>query len=547
MPKALTTLLFLFSLVAIYAQNPEIKIIKAEDIPIDTTNVIVPSQNPLSDPEVEPAQSIVVDTISASSPQYIHVKSSPEINEIKIPIINLQDDPYLAGIDKKWMELVARSETYETEDYYPDNTYVSTSVDELSTEVLKARLAALNAKTPFNVEYNPILEDLIKRFLKSRSKVVSGLMAKSRYYFPLFEEKLDQYDVPLEMKYLAIVESALQPKARSRAGATGLWQFMYSTGKMYGLEVNSYVDERMDPICASDAAARHLADLYDMFNDWDLALAAYNSGVGNVNKAIRRSGGQKNYWNIRPYLPRETASYVPIFYATLYMFEYGDEHMIFPDESMTLHHYQTDSIQVRQSITFEQIQEATGIDEGLLEFLNPSFKLNIIPKVENKNYYMVLPIEYIGKFAQNEDLIYAYVKTENAKREQPLPENIKVNPDAITYRVKSGDFLGKIARKYGVTVNSIMRWNNLRSTRLNVGQRLKIYSHKAVASSSSTKSNTSPVSSNAKTTYYTVKSGDTLWDISNKFQNVSVADIKKWNNLSSNKLKVGAKLKIIKS
>ena len=546
MPKALTTLLFLFSLVAIYAQNPEIKIIKAEDIPIDTTNVIVPSQNPLSDPEVEPAQSIVVDTISASSPQYIHVKSSPEINEIKIPIINLQDDPYLAGIDKKWMELVARSETYETEDYYPDNSYTSTSSGEISTEVLKARLAALNAKTPFNVEYNPILEDLIKRFLKSRSKVVSGLMAKSRYYFPMFEEKLDQYDVPLEMKYLAIVESALQPKARSRAGATGLWQFMYHTGKQYGLEVNSYVDERMDPIFSSDAAARHLADLYDMFNDWDLALAAYNSGAGNVNKAIRRSGGQKNYWNIRPYLPRETASYVPIFYATLYMFEYGDDHMIFPDESMALHHYQTDSIQIKHTITFNQIQEATGVDSGLLEFLNPSYKLNIIPKVAEKDYYLVLPREYIGKFVQNEDLIYAYVIAENAKSEKPLPENVKVNPDVITYRVKSGDYLGKIARKYGVSVKSIMRWNNLRSTRLSVGQRLKIYSHKAVASST-VKSGSKSTSGGKTTTYYTVKSGDTLWEIAQKFSNVSVNDLKKWNNLSSNRLKVGTKLKIIKS
>jgi membrane-bound lytic murein transglycosylase D len=376
---------------------------------------------------------------------------------------------------------------------------------------------------------------------------MSGLMAKATFYFPLFEEKLDLYDVPLEMKYLAIVESALRPKAKSPVGATGLWQFMYGTGKMYGLEVSSYIDERQDPVRSTEAAARHLSDLYDVFEDWDLALAAYNSGSGNVTKAIRRAGGKRNYWNLRHYLPRETANYVPIFYATLYLFEYGASHGLYPDDSMQYQLYEIDSLQVKKTITFEQIQKATGIDISLLEFLNPSYKLDIIPYSSDKPNYMVLPREYIGLFVQNEDLIYAYVEQENAKREKPLPENLKVNPDAIVYRVKSGDYLGKIAERYGVSVRSIMRWNGLKSSRLRVGQKLKIYSRRAPSSTSSKKSKKVSNPPQGSLIYYTVQNGDTLWDIAQKYSNVSVDDIKKWNNLTSHNLKVGSKLKIYKS
>ncbi|MDG1697290.1 MAG: lytic transglycosylase domain-containing protein, partial [Polaribacter sp.] len=186
----------------------------------------------------------------------------------------------------------------------------------LSKDVLKSRLSNLNDKTPFNLEYNPSLENVINSYLLNRKKYYPALMAKSKYYFPMFEKYLDQYDIPLEMKYLAVVESALRPKVRSRVGATGLWQFMYGTGKQFDLKVSSYVDERKDPVKATIAACKYLSQLFTIFGDWDLALAAYNSGPGNVRKAIKRSGGNKNYWNIRPYLPRETAGYVPAFYAT---------------------------------------------------------------------------------------------------------------------------------------------------------------------------------------------------------------------------------------
>jgi membrane-bound lytic murein transglycosylase D len=376
-------------------------------------------------------------------------------------------------------------------------------------------------------------------------------MAKSKYYFPLFEEKLDLYDVPLEVKYLAVIESALQPKARSRVGATGLWQFMIGTGKQYGLEVTSYIDKRQDPILSSEAAAQHLSDLYDIFEDWDLALAAYNSGAGNVNKAIRRAGGKKNYWNIRPFLPRETANYVPIFYATMYLFEYGEAHNIIPDKQFNLQLYEVDTIQIKRTISFDQIKTTTGVDISLLEFLNPTYKLNIIPYEIGKEYYLTLPKEYVGLFVQNEDLIYAYVEAEAAKKEKPIfndpVTNVEVEQKVITYRVKSGDYLGKIADRNNVSVKNIMKWNHLKSTKVHVGQKLKIYKNgSAPKNENSSDEIASSNSSTKKSITYVVKSGDNLLKIAKKYSNVTVEDIKKWNNLKNDKINVGAKLKIYK-
>ncbi|HAT67366.1 MAG TPA: lytic transglycosylase, partial [Flavobacteriaceae bacterium] len=203
--------------------------------------------------------------------------------------------------------------------------YEPVEYEELPTEVLKQRLKELDARTPFHVEYNPSLESVIKSYLKNRRRTMGRLIALSDYYFPMFEEEMARQGLPLEMKYLAVIESALDPKATSRVGAKGLWQFMFQTGKMFGLDVNSYVDERTDPLMATEAAAKYLKSLHNSLGDWDLALAAYNSGPGNVSKAIRRSGGKTNYWNIRQFLPRETAGYLPAFLATMYIFEYAEE------------------------------------------------------------------------------------------------------------------------------------------------------------------------------------------------------------------------------
>merc|ERR1711916_265254 len=224
-----------------------------------------------------------------------------------------------------------------------------------------------------------------------------------------------------EMKYLAIVESALRPRARSRVGASGMWQFMYGTGRQFDLSVSSYVDERYNPEKATIAACKYLSQLYKIFGDWDLALAAYNSGPGNVSKAIRRAGGKTNYWNIRHLLPRETAGYVPAFYATLYIFEYAKEHNI-KAKASSLAYFETDTVQVKRQLTFEQLYETLNVDIEVLQFLNPQYKLDIIPFIKNRNYTLTLPVKDIGSFLSNEKQIYAYADAEDAKREKPLPK-----------------------------------------------------------------------------------------------------------------------------
>ena len=382
----------------------------------------------------------------------------------------LSDDAYAKQIDDHWFNEMRNSSLNA------DNQTLSNYVgdySELNTEILKQRLQFLNSKTPFNVEYNESLERIIKKFLKNRKDKYASLIAKSKYYFPLIEEQLAKYNIPIEMKYLAVIESALNPRAKSRVGASGLWQFMYATGKQFNLNVNSYVDERHDVLKATEAACQFLSSLHNTFGDWDLALAAYNSGPGNVSKAIRRSGGSRNYWNIRHHLPRETASYVPLFYTTMYIFEYADAHNIVPTETL-LQHFETDSLTVKKQISFDQIVKAIPVSKKTLEFLNPQYKLGVIPVVNGKNYKVVLPRNLIGQFVQNEDRIYAFAVADDAKREKPHPKFAKMS-NRIRYKVKSGDNLSVIARRYRVTVAKIKKWNNLKNNNLRIGQRLIVF------------------------------------------------------------------------
>lgn len=460
----------------------------------------------------------------------------------------LKIDKQAAFIDSLWLNELIASPLYDTIQYsLKDDEILVTELEELPTELLKERLANLDSKTPFHIEYNETLEQIIKSYLIRRKSAFSTLMERARYYFPLFEETLDKYDLPLEIKYLAIVESALKPRARSRVGAKGLWQFMYQTGKQFDLNVSSYVDERSDPYRATEAACKYLSSLYDTFGDWDLALAAYNSGPGNVNKAIRRSGGSKNYWNIRHNLPRETAGYLPIFYATMYIFEYANEHNIKAKES-ALNYFETDSVQVKRQLTFEQIHNTLNVDIEILQFLNPQYKLDIIPYIEGKNYTLTLPVKDIGNFVSNEQLIYAVAEAQDLKREKPLPKYSEMK-GAITYRVKNGDFLGKIANKYGVSVNSIKRWNNLKSNNLKIGQRLIIYPRKFTAKSTSVKSYSSTKKELPKGDFivYTFTEESSLWSIAQKYANVSVQNLLDWNNIWSAKhITAGTELKIFK-
>mgnify|MGYP001821172440 CR=1 FL=1 len=515
-----------------FAQNVEASLedesLKVEPTESEASNPIVSEANTIEN------KTVVIDSIEVDTALVAEGK------------INIIDHIEVSEFDQKWLETLKANVIDSSLVISPQDTIEKLVIEDLPTELLKERIAHLNSQTPFNFEYNPSLEKIIKHYLKNRPQTMANLMGRAKYYFPMFEEHLAKYDIPMEIKYLAIVESALKPNALSRVGAKGLWQFMYGTGSMYGLKVSSYVDERSDPIKATDAACRYLKNLHSIFNDWDLALAAYNSGPGNVNKAIRRAGGQKNYWNIRHFLPRETAGYLPAFYATYYLFEYAEEHQLYPRNEL-LNSFETDTVVVKQQLTFDQINKIFGTDDELLTFLNPQYKLKIIPVIKDRNYTLTLPKYLTGTFVSNEDQLYAYAEAEDAKREKPLPKYFEAN-DRIRYRVRNGDYLGKIASRYGVSVGSIKSWNCLRSDNLRVRHRHTIYPRLAVATATPTPSSSSKKTASTKKgkyTTYTVKKGDSLWLISQKYPKVSVAQLKEWNNIwSSKSLKPGTKLKI---
>ncbi len=455
----------------------------------------------------------------------------------------LRDHKRAAVIDSLWFREMANASLFDSIQKSVETFDMEEEVEypELTTEVLKERLALLNARTPFNIQYNPSLENVIKHFLKDKREMFGRVLLKSQFYYPMFEEALDRNNIPLEMKHLSVVESALNPRAKSRVGATGLWQFMYATGRMYNLKVSSYVDERSDPLKSTQAACNYLSSLYKVFGDWDLALAAYNSGPGNVSKAIRRSGGYENYWNLRPFLPRETAGYVPAFYATLYIFEYAEEHG-FKREQFERPYFVSDTVRVKELITFDQISEVIDIDVEELQFYNPSYKLDIVPYVKGRDHYLRLPKDKVGIFVSHEDSIYAYARAEIAKRERPLPQFFEMDR-RVRYKVRSGDYLGRIARRYGVRVSDIKRWNGLRSNNIRVGQRLTIYPKKPYFQPTS-KADKKPVADSNG--YYIVKRGDSLWEIAQKFPGVSVKNLKEWNNIKGNDIKPGTRLKVSK-
>ncbi|WP_405611124.1 transglycosylase SLT domain-containing protein [Polaribacter sp. Asnod1-A03] len=404
----------------------------------------------------------------------ILIENDSIINPVKESYFS---DRELDIIDSLLINQKFNSSLIDTLEYVIDDIDIIGNTNKtLTTDLLKTRLASLNSKTPFDLEFNPALEKVINSYLLRRKKYYPALMAKAKYFFPMFEQYLDQYDIPLEMKYLAIVESALRPRIKSRVGATGLWQFMYGTGIEFDLKVSSYVDERQDPVKSTIAACKYLSQLFTIFGDWDLALAAYNSGPGNVRKAIKRSGGFKNYWNIRPYLPRETAGYVPAFYATMYIFEYASEHNIYSDLPKFFN-FQTDTIQIKRTIGLDQISEKINIDEEVLTELNPSYKLDIIPYVKDRNYALRLPSNKVVEFLDKEKEIYALADADDASREKPLPKYFEMD-QRIRYKVQSGDYLGKIANKFGVRVSELKRWNGLKTSRLKIGQRLSVYPRK---------------------------------------------------------------------
>ena len=335
-----------------------------------------------------------------------------------------------------------------------------------SDSVYMARLQSL--PHVMEMTYNKVVKSCIERYARCPKDVGYMLGIGNTYYFPMFEEALERHNVPLELKYLPVIESALNARAKSPVGAMGLWQFMVGTGKIYGLEVNSMVDERRDPRKASDAAARYLADLYKRYNDWHLVIAAYNCGPGNVSKAIRIANGKQNFWEIYPYLPRETRSYVPLFIAANYIMNFYEHHNMCP--ATPLFNYATDTVMISDRVHLQQIAEKVGISLDELKFLNPQYRYDIIPG-NIKPYPLVVPFEHVNSYALNRDSILAH-KPEVAKRE------IKFEPsegEVVYYKVKSGDTLGGIAKKYKVSVKNLQKWNKLSSTTIHIGQKLRIY------------------------------------------------------------------------
>tara|TARA_B100000497_G_scaffold97908_1_gene110329 strand:+ start:506 stop:1756 length:1251 start_codon:yes stop_codon:yes gene_type:complete len=346
----------------------------------------------------------------------------------------------------------------------------------LSDSVFQYYMADLDARTPFEMTYNPVVKRYLERYLKFGTSRLSRMMAHGQYFFPMFEEHLDKYNMPLEIKYLAVVESALNPKARSYVGATGLWQFMYGTGKVYDLKVNSYVDDRNDPLKSTEAACQYMLKMYDVFKDWNLVLAAYNSGPGNVRKAIRRSGGKTSYWEIRPFLPRETSAYVPLFIAASYAMEYGHLYGIGPAD-IPVYYMETDTVRIAEQIHFKQIVDELGVDEAVLEFLNPQYKYKIVPVVKNQSYHLSLPKTAAEQFRLEKDSIYQIATAYFDARASNMPNFTQMNERTV-HKVKSGETLGHIAGKYGVRVSEIKRWNGLRTDMIQIGQRIVVYPRK---------------------------------------------------------------------
>ncbi len=415
-----------------------------------------------------------------------------------------------------------------------------------SPELVADRLSCIQSQIP--LKYNERVHAFINYFTVKDRDYTRMVLRRKDLYFPIFEKYLKEYNLPDELKYLSIVESGLNPKAVSRARAVGLWQFMSPTGRYFGLHNDFYIDDRMDPEKSTEAACKYLTQLYNMFGDWELALAAYNSGPGNVRKAIRRSGYKKSFWEIFPYLPRETRAYVPQFIAVMYTLNYSSNHNLFePSDEPWVPH---DTLLVSKFLHFETFASLTGADMHDMQRLNPSVLHKAIPET-GRTYTIKVPIAAKQALDQNRVSILDSASRVGKEELEIIAKKIlggTYGRELINYRVRSGDVLGKIAERYRVRVGDIKSWNNLSSHMIRTGQNLKIwvlpaYHSEAVVA----KKNTEAQQASAKVSLpdskiYVVQPGDTLWDISRKFDGLTIEKIKALNNLKSNNLQPGQKL-----
>jgi len=387
--------------------------------------------------------------------------------------------------------------------------------------IFDQRLRVLDKNSPMDLAYNDKVQSFIDSYIGRNKVLISRMQGVKELYFPMFEQQLDKHNLPLEFKYLAIVESALNPKAKSNSGATGLWQFMYLTGKQYGLNVTSYVDERQDPLKATVAACVYFEKLYDTFGDWNLVLAAYNGGPGYLQRKIN-SVGSNNFWDLYPHLRRETRNYVPTFIAMNYAMNYAGEHGIVTVPSkITL--TDTDTLVLKHQVETQVLAEMLCLDDEIIQFLNPAYKKNLFPK----SAVLVLPEFAITDFKNNEMSNYNFIDAVENKE-------ILIDEERIVYRVHKGDYLGRIAESYGVHVFEIKEWNNLKSANLDIGDKLVIYVKKNQKNSE----NEQKLAKNE----YIVQKGDTLWGIAKKHNGLSVWKIKSLNNLETDNLKPGTKI-----
>lgn len=385
----------------------------------------------------------------------------------------LEGEQFIATVNASLQEFYkewANSENYDS--IVAALGYVDGQVPEFDDSIYCMRLAEMNEMSPFHYACNPTVLSTIKYFAKNRRRFTSITLGRSKLYFDMYEEKLANHNMPLELKYLSVIESGLRPQVKSRVGATGLWQFMYRTGKKYGLEENSYIDERMDPEKATEAACRYLKRLYNAYDDWNMALAAYNAGPGNVNKAIRRSGGKTTYWEIRPYLPRETQAYVPNFIAMSYMMTYHVEHNIIPAEAK-VYEFELDTVCLSQGVHMNIIDSLTSWSMEDIQFVNPIYKTSYIPKTTPKQCINI-PVTVVNEWIAMEDSIYAL---DSAIYNLPIEEELENlrSTSEVYHKVRSGENLYVIARNNGTTVARLKQLNpGINYDRLKIGQRIRI-------------------------------------------------------------------------
>ena len=392
--------------------------------------------------------------------------------------------------------------------------------------IYRQRLQFLDEKTPMDLAYNEKVLPFIESYIGRNKLLVSRMKGLQELYFPLFEQHLDKYELPLELKYLAIVESALNPKAKSYSGATGLWQFMYLTGKEYGLQVNSYIDDRQDPFKSTQAACEYFLDLYEIFGDWNLVLAAYNGGPGYLQRKINNVGSY-DFWELYPHLRKETRNYIPTFIAVNYSMKYANEHNI-STEMPEIKISKVDTLKIKKQLEVKTIVEMLCVNKETINYLNPSYKKDVFPA----NSILILPTFAINDFLTNERANYSFIEAVDAKE-------ILIDEERIIYRVLAGDYLGRIAKKFGVRVFEIKQWNNLVDTRLDIGDKLVVYVKKHLSPNQKEE--------NIKTDEYIVRPGDTLWGIAQKHKGLTVSKIKSLNNLENDNLKPGTKIVLPKT